>query len=95
MSSETTNQTTSLSINSTTNLITKCHIIGVLDDGVVSLGGTAQAHLAQAECQLLAGNAELAAEELRQAQLGLGQITGQLDADGLLGRIFSGFCIGK
>ena len=39
--------------------------------------------------------AELAAEELRQAQLALGQITGVMDADTLLGRIFSGFCIGK
>jgi len=38
---------------------------------------------------------ELAAEELRQAQLALGQITGAMDADSLLGRIFSGFCIGK
>ena len=52
-------------------------------------------HLAQAEGQLSVENAELAAEELRQAQLALGQITGHLDADGLLGRIFSGFCIGK
>ena len=49
MSSETTNPTTSLSTNSTTNLITKCHIIGVLDDGIASLGGTARAHLAQAQ----------------------------------------------
>ena len=39
--------------------------------------------------------AELAAEELRQAQIALGQITGVIDADSLLGRIFSGFCIGK
>jgi tRNA modification GTPase len=52
-------------------------------------------HLAQAKAQLSADNAELTAEELRQAQLALGQITGHLDADGLLGRIFSGFCIGK
>jgi tRNA modification GTPase len=52
-------------------------------------------HLAQADGELSAENAELAAEELRQAQLAFGQITGQLDADGLLGRIFAGFCIGK
>lgn len=45
MSSETTNPIT----NPTTNLITKCHIIGVLDDGISSLGGIAQAHLAQAQ----------------------------------------------
>ena len=55
----------------------------------------AQCHLRLADAQLLAAQAELAAEELRQAQLALGQITGALDADGLLGRIFSGFCIGK
>jgi tRNA modification GTPase len=57
--------------------------------------GSAQEHLHRADGQLSAGHAELAAEELRQAQLSLGQITGQLDADALLGRIFSGFCIGK
>ncbi len=57
--------------------------------------GLALVHLAQADGQLSAENAELAAEELRQAQLALGQITGHLDADALLGRIFSGFCIGK
>lgn len=33
----------------TTNLITKCQIIGVLDDGVASLGRTALAHLQQAQ----------------------------------------------
>ena len=54
-----------------------------------------QVHLLQADSQLAAGAADLAAEELRQAQLALGQITGALDADALLGRIFSGFCIGK
>ena len=52
-------------------------------------------HLAQAEGELSADNPELAAEQLRQAQGALGQITGHLDAEGLLGRIFSGFCIGK
>jgi tRNA modification GTPase len=57
--------------------------------------GQAQAHLHLADEQLRAGHAELGAEELRQAQLALGQITGPLDAEGLLGRIFAGFCIGK
>ena len=52
-------------------------------------------HLAQADAQLSVENAELAAEELRQAQFALGRITGHMDADALLGRIFSGFCIGK
>ena len=39
--------------------------------------------------------AELAAEELRQTQQALGEITGEFTSDDLLGRIFSGFCIGK
>lgn len=38
---------------------------------------------------------ELAAEELRQAQLALGEITGQVTSDDILGEIFSRFCIGK
>ena len=39
--------------------------------------------------------AELAAEDLRQAQKCLGDITGEFATDDLLGRIFSSFCIGK
>ena len=38
---------------------------------------------------------ELAAEELRQAQQALGEITGTYSSDDLLGAIFSSFCIGK
>ena len=38
---------------------------------------------------------ELAAEELRQAQRTLGEITGDFSNDDLLGAIFSTFCIGK
>ncbi len=38
---------------------------------------------------------ELLAEELRLAQQALGEITGQVTADDLLGRIFSTFCVGK
>ncbi|HKK16294.1 MAG TPA: GTP-binding protein, partial [Gammaproteobacteria bacterium] len=38
---------------------------------------------------------ELLAEELRQAQEALGEITGRYAADDLLGSIFSSFCIGK
>jgi tRNA modification GTPase len=38
---------------------------------------------------------ELFAEELRLAQRALGRITGEFDAEALLGEIFSRFCIGK
>lgn len=50
----------------------------------------AQLHLA-AQAQSL----DLLAEELRQAQNALGEITGEFSADDLLGVIFSSFCIGK
>ena len=38
---------------------------------------------------------ELLAEDLRQAQHALGEITGHVSSDALLGKIFSSFCIGK
>ena len=38
---------------------------------------------------------ELFAEELRLAQQALGEITGEVTSDDLLGRIFGSFCIGK
>lgn len=41
------------------------------------------------------GAGELLAEDLRQAQDALGEITGAMTADDLLGHIFSSFCIGK
>ncbi len=41
------------------------------------------------------GAAELIAEDLRQAQDSLGEITGRFSSDELLGEIFSSFCIGK
>lgn len=56
----------------------------------------AQDHLRHGEQQLLAfGAAELLAEDLRQAQQALADITGDVSADELLGQIFSSFCIGK
>jgi len=44
---------------------------------------------------LFAKAGELAAEDLRLAQLSLSELTGEFTADDLLGRIFSSFCIGK
>ncbi len=38
---------------------------------------------------------ELVAEELRLAQIALGEITGEFTTDALLGEIFSNFCVGK
>ena len=56
----------------------------------------AQQHLQQGKHQLQEFAAgELLAEELRQAQQALGEITGEVTADDLLGKIFSSFCIGK
>ncbi|NVK29638.1 MAG: tRNA uridine-5-carboxymethylaminomethyl(34) synthesis GTPase MnmE [Gammaproteobacteria bacterium] len=56
----------------------------------------ARQHFDWAEAQLLQYAAgELMAEELLQAHHALGEITGKLSADDLLGEIFSSFCIGK
>lgn len=56
----------------------------------------AEKHFA-AGCTVLQNSAagELLAEELRLAQNALGEITGEVSSDDLLGRIFSEFCIGK
>lgn len=48
-----------------------------------------------AEQLQLHGAGELLAEDLRQAQQVLCEITGEFSSDDLLGRIFSSFCIGK
>ena len=53
----------------------------------------AEEHLAAAAAQDMQW--ELFAEELRLAQAALGEITGRVSADDLLGEIFSRFCIGK
>lgn len=56
----------------------------------------ARAHVETGWQQLALQHAgELLAEELRLAQQVLGEITGAVSSDDLLGRIFSSFCIGK
>ena len=57
--------------------------------------GQAIGHAERAESELVHEHLELAAEELRLAHEALGEITGRMSADDLLGRIFSSFCIGK
>lgn len=51
--------------------------------------------VAAAEDELGSEALELAAEALRQAHDALGEITGRIAPDDLLGHIFSAFCIGK
>ncbi|MEO6519514.1 MAG: tRNA uridine-5-carboxymethylaminomethyl(34) synthesis GTPase MnmE [Pseudoxanthomonas sp.] len=55
----------------------------------------AQAHAESANRELHHERLELAAEELRLAHQALGEITGRVSPDDMLGRIFSTFCIGK
>lgn len=55
----------------------------------------AQAHVTVAHARARERAGELLAEELRQAQQALSEITGGFTSDDLLGRIFSSFCIGK
>ncbi len=48
-----------------------------------------------AKVQLENQAGELVAEDLRQAQNSLAEITGEISSDDLLGKIFGSFCIGK
>jgi tRNA modification GTPase len=52
-------------------------------------------HLDVAVRQLQDHSAELVAEELTQVQNVLGEITGEVTSDELLGKIFESFCVGK
>ena len=56
-----------------------------------------QSHLEMADAQFRAQaqSLDLLAEELRLSQTALNEITGEFNADDLLGVIFSSFCIGK
>ncbi len=56
----------------------------------------ARAHVEEAHRLLAERHAgELVAQELTDAQKALGEITGEVSSDDLLGRIFASFCIGK
>lgn len=63
--------------------------VAALELALEHLGNAAQ-HVALDDKVL-----DLLAEELRLAHLALGEITGQISSDDMLGRIFSSFCIGK
>ena len=62
---------------------------------LTALGNAKQ--LIKSALELLAKNSslELIAEDLRFAQMKLGEITGEFTSDDLLGEIFSNFCVGK
>lgn len=61
-------------------------------DALKRVGG----HLREGRVQIVEHQAgELLAEELRLAQKALGEITGEVTPDDLLGEIFASFCIGK
>jgi tRNA modification GTPase len=55
----------------------------------------ALAHASAGKRELDHERLELAAEELHLAHDALGEITGKISADDMLGRIFASFCIGK
>jgi len=55
----------------------------------------AAGHLQAASLELEHERLELAAEALSEAHSALGSISGKVDSDGLLGHIFSAFCVGK
>lgn len=55
----------------------------------------ADENLQRGHLLLAQGSGELLAEELRLAQQSLGEITGEVSSDDLLGKIFTSFCIGK
>ena len=56
----------------------------------------ARTHVEAAASELTERRAgELVAQELRDAQQALSEITGEFTSEDLLGRIFAGFCIGK
>ena len=85
-------------------LIAHLHVIAGYNPAATGTFSARRRHLAALEragSRLVAARAELdgalelAAEELRGAQAALGELTGELTSDDLLGEIFATFCIGK
>lgn len=62
---------------------------------LAALGGAAAALRNAAQLVQARASGEVVAEELRLAHLALGEITGEVSSDDLLGSIFATFCIGK
>jgi tRNA modification GTPase len=60
-----------------------------------ALRGAHEALVTAVQNMLSRAGPELVAEDLRMAQQRLGEITGQISPDELLGKIFASFCIGK
>ena len=69
-----------------TFLARKRHIVAI-ESTLISINSAIE--------QIEVGASELVAEDLRQAGMSLGLITGEFSPDDLLGEIFSSFCIGK
>jgi len=69
-----------------TFLARKRHIVAI-ESTLISINSAIE--------QIKVGASELVAEDLRQAGMSLGLITGKFSTDDLLGEIFSSFCIGK
>ena len=69
-----------------TFLARKRHIVAI-ESTLISINSAIE--------QIEVGASELVAEDLRQAGMSLGLITGEFSTDDLLGEIFSSFCIGK
>ena len=72
-----------------TAVVTRARHRGALEETVAALDRAA------AETAILTPREELIAEELRAATSALGRLTGRVDVEDVLDKIFRDFCIGK